>query len=314
MTDHEPVQESEPFPPGSVIVVAGAGLMGSQIGLEYALAGYEMRLLNRTVEASERAVVRAAAAADVLVTYGLVSRGDAAQGLARLTGASDLESACSGAALVVESIAENMQAKVELFQRIAGAAPGAVLATNTSSLPVSELGSASGESWRLVGTHYWNPPTLMPLVEVTPAEGVHTELLERVIATLTAVGKQPVIAPDIPGFIWNRLQIALLREAIALVSRHGVEPETVDVVIRKGLGRRYGLVGPFETVALGGVGTFGPVLDFLSPQLAEGVTSQELASIPLLQPGPLESIRAARDQGLASLLRADRSPQEDIGS
>ena len=287
--------------------MVGAGLMGAQIGLEYALAGYEAHLINRSEEATRRALEKARDAASVLVAGELATEETAEAGLARLKAGVSLESACSRAALVVESIPEDREAKVPLFQRIGALAPEAILATNTSSLSVSDLGARSGTSRRLVGTHYWNPPTLMPLVEVVPGDQIDPAVVERIMTTLQFVGKEPVIAPDIPGFIWNRLQMALLQEAVALASRHGVAPETVDLVIRRGLGRRYSLVGPFETVALGGPATFAAVLDQLTPQLAREVSSKELTRLALPSAEALAPVRAARDRALAALLRSDRS-------
>jgi len=174
----------------------------------------------------------------VLVAEGLITDEQARNALSRLTAGADLENGCPGASLVVESIVEDRDAKVALLVRIAELAPSAILATNTSSLSISDLGRRSGTARRLVGTHYWNPPTLMPLVEVIPGHETDADVVSTVLATLIFAGKEPVVAPDIPGFIWNRLQMAVLREAVALTQRHGVPPATVDLVMRRGLGRR----------------------------------------------------------------------------
>jgi 3-hydroxyacyl-CoA dehydrogenase len=121
------------------------------------------------------------------------------------------------------------------------------------------------------------------------------------------VGKEPLVAPDIPGFIWNRLQMAILREAVALAHRHGVPPATLDLAMRRGLGRRYSIVGPFEAMALGGRATFAAVLGRVGPHLAQDVTPDELAAVKVPDPVTMAEVRTARDRALAALLRADRS-------
>jgi len=296
-----------PFKPGSRVVVAGGGLMGAQIALEYAIAGYATRIINRSEPSALQALERSQEASAVLVAEGLITVEQARIGLSGLTAGADLEDACPGASLVVESIAEDRDAKVALLVRIAALAPSAILATNTSSLSISDLGRRSGTARRLVGTHYWNPPTLMPLVEVIPGSETDADIVSTVLATLIFASKEPVVAPDIPGFIWNRLQMAVLREAVALAHRHAVQPATVDLVMRRGLGRRFSLVGPFETMALGGPATFAAVLGLVGSHLAQDVTPDELGAVELPDPAAMGPVRRARDRALAALLRADRS-------
>lgn len=206
-----PQTTTVPLRHGARVVVVGAGRMGAQIGLEFALSGYSTVLVNRTAETSATALLTAERAAATLVDNALIDDERRSAALARLSGSWDLETSCEGASYVVESVTEDLATKVGVLRRVAYAAgPTAILTTNTSALSVSELGRASGTSAQLIGTHYLNPPTLMPLVEVVPGDSTEGAVVEAVTATLTNMGKEPLLAPDIPGFICNRLQFALL--------------------------------------------------------------------------------------------------------
>ena len=124
--------------------------------------------------------------------------------------------------------------------------PDAVIATNTSSLSIAAIGEACGAPERTVGTHYWNPPLLMPLVEVIAGPHSGPEAVELARAAVASCGKRPVLVQrDVPGFIWNRLQYALLREALWIVDNGVAAPEAVDEVVRYGNARRWEHVGPF---------------------------------------------------------------------
>jgi 3-hydroxybutyryl-CoA dehydrogenase len=218
-------------------------------------------------------------------------------------------SECVDCDLVVESVPEDLELKADLLSRAAEAAPKAILASNTSSLSIGTLGDAVGAPGRTLGTHYWNPPLLMPLVELVAGERTAPERLELVEATLRALGKRPVRVRDVPGFVWNRLQLALLREALWIVGNEVATPETVDEIVRRGLARRWRLTGPFETVALGGPETFERVAANLFPVLSDAETAEGLSR--WVDPGApgLRELRARRDGELAEELRRDR-PKE----
>ncbi len=292
--------------PGKSVVVVGAGLMGAHIGLEYALAGHPTTLVNRTPESAERAINRAAEAAGVLHTADLISAQDAGNALVLLSSSCDIEGSIGNAALIVESIVEDFNAKAAVLRKVAAQNAASIIATNTSSIPVTTLGDASGTSRRLVGTHYWNPPTLMPLVELIPGHDTDPMVVSTMRATLEQAGKRPIIAPDIPGFIWNRLQFALLREAVGLVTRYGIAPEAIDKIVRDGLGRRWNAVGPFETMALGGPETFAVVARWLLPHLISDLDPEEFTSGGLREIIGLDDVRKARDRQLADQLRRER--------
>src|SRR5207237_2718167 len=156
--------------------------------------------------------------------------------------------------------------KVALLRPLAAGSPDAVFATNTSSLGITALGDAIGAPERTIGTHYWNPPLLMPLVEVVAGEHTSPEVVSLARETVAALGKRPVLVRDVPGFVWNRIQMAVLREAAWVVENGVAAPDTVDAILRHGLARRWSNVGFFEAISLGGVGTWRATSANLLPE------------------------------------------------
>ncbi|KAA1249546.1 3-hydroxyacyl-CoA dehydrogenase family protein [Mycobacterium simiae] len=213
--------------------VIGAGLMGRRIAGVLASAGLEVMITDTNAEILDTA---AAEAREV---------SGAERGSVSTT--SDLGSAVQHADLVVEAIIENLAIKQQLFERLAGLAPKALLATNTSVLPVGAVTERVENGGRVIGMHFWNPPDLIPVVEVVPSARTAADTVERTFALLTAAGKMPVrVGRDVPGFIGNRLQHALWREAIALVADGVCDAETVDLVVRNTIGLRLATLGPLE--------------------------------------------------------------------
>jgi 3-hydroxybutyryl-CoA dehydrogenase len=282
------------------VLVLGAGLMGAQIGCEYAFGGHGVTLVARDVGRVQARVEAALATAE---SRGLVAPGEIAGARARMTIAGDYDTA--GWELVVESVPEDLELKATVLRPLAEGSPAAILASNASSLSITALGEKIGAPERTLGTHYWNPPLLMPLVEVVPG-GASRDTVERVVLTLTELGKRPVLVErDVPGFIWNRLQFALLRECVWLVENGVAAPETVDDVVRNGLARRWRYVGPFQAIALGGVETWNRSGANLVPELS---TASRLPDLGGLAPGndSLEEVAARRDRALARELLEER--------
>ncbi len=289
------------------VLVVGAGLMGSQIGCEYALGGHSVAFLVRNLEPSRARVSSAFALA---IEAGIVPD-DVAADAARKVGFIGTVDAVDGATdLVVESIPEDILVKSTLLRDLATLLPRAIIASNTSSIPLTELGAAIGAPERTVGTHYWNPPLLMPLVEIVAGEGTSPETVATVDRVVAGLGKEPVhVDRDVPGFIWNRLQAALLREALWLVGEGVATPETVDRVVRSGLARRYRYTGPFETVALGGLDSWTRVAENLFPHLSNATGPGAIEPWLYSKDEALEAARLRRDRGLADELarRSDRA-------
>jgi 3-hydroxybutyryl-CoA dehydrogenase len=224
----------------SRIAVIGAGLMGHGIAQIFAAAGHRVFLHDAFAKTLESAPQRIAAIFDLLAQ-------DKAA-LANLSYHASFEEAVAGADFVFEAAPEKTGVKQEIFERLGRAArPEAILCTNTSAIPIGVVGERAAGPSRVVGTHFWNPPHLVPLVEVVQGERTSPETVERAMALLEAAGMAPVhVKKDIPGFIGNRLQHALKREAIALVADGVCDAHTVDKVVKEGFGARLAVLGPLE--------------------------------------------------------------------
>ena len=181
-----------------------------------------------------------------------------------------------------------------------------MIASNTSSLSIGDIGEACGAPERTVGTHYWNPPLLMPLVEVIAGPPAGPRQSSSPVPPSPRCGKRPVLVQrDVPGFIWNRLQHALLREALWIIDNGVATPEAVDEVVRFGNARRWEHVGPFAAAALGGIGTWQRVAGELFPVLSNARDAGDLERALWADEAELAEIAAARDDGLARDLRGD---------
>lgn len=286
------------------VLIIGSGLMGSQIGCEYALAGHEVTFIARRPDEATRRVRRALAlAVDARIADSAAA--DSVEGA--IVFRESLGAAGGEPDLVVESIVEDADAKAQVLGEAASRFPEAIIASNTSSIPLSQLGMRLGAPERTIGTHYWNPPLLMPLVEITPGDRTASEVVQRMQCIVSGLGKQPIlVARDVPGFIWNRLQLALLREALWLVKHQVASPQAVDQVVRSGLARRWRYTGPFESIALGGVDSWSRVAHNLFPVLAVDTDAPPLDMWPEHDEPELETIRARRDRGLIDELSRER--------
>jgi len=281
--------------------ILGAGLMGSQIGCEYALAGHRVVWFARERERAQQRIEGALATA---LGRGLAQEAQVARARGLMSFAEDEVAPLQ---LIVESLPERLELKAEVLGPLAAEHADAVIATNTSSISITALGEAAGVPERILGTHYWNPPLLMPLVEVVAGRGTPVELRERVLALLRGIGKRPVLLEhEVPGLLWNRLQLAVLRECLWLVENGVATPETIDEVMRDGLARRWRLTGPFETVGLGGAGTFDAIAENLFPVLSDARAGSGFAGHVPTDPQLLRALRERRDDALASELKAER--------
>jgi 3-hydroxybutyryl-CoA dehydrogenase len=282
------------------VVVVGAGLMGSQIAAEYALGGHGVQCLARHPEVTRE---RAGEALATALRLGLHDAGATQAAAARLGVTGELES-IARCDLVVESVPEDLALKGEVLSPIAAHFPDAVIASNTSSLSIGAIGEACGAPERTVGTHYWNPPLLMPLVEIIAGPRTTPAAVELARAAVASCGKRPVLVQrDVPGFIWNRLQHALLREALWIVDNGVATPEAVDEVVRFGNARRWEHVGPFAAAALGGIATWQRVAGELFPELSNARDAGDLGRALWADEAALAEIAAARDAELARDLR-----------
>ncbi|HNX99552.1 MAG TPA: 3-hydroxyacyl-CoA dehydrogenase NAD-binding domain-containing protein [Oscillospiraceae bacterium] len=240
-------------------VVAGAGTMGPLIASAFAGAGIGVTLWNRSRAGLDRA-------AALLTANGA--------GAVEMT----TDEACfAGAPFVIECIAEDAAQKREFYRRVGPLlAPDGVLATNTSGLSITALAEGAAAPERFCGMHWINPPQLIPLVEVVRGEKTAADTAQSVFTLALRLGKKPILARDVPGFVLNRLQFAVLREALHLVDSGAAGIEDVDGAMKYGLGLRYACLGPFETADLGGLDVFSGIAGYLFADLDNSAGAETL--------------------------------------
>jgi 3-hydroxybutyryl-CoA dehydrogenase len=222
------------------IGVVGGGLMGHGIAYLLAAAGHQVAVFEPSAE------IRASLAARLRAIVDLLADDPAL--LQRITAHDALAPAVQGAAFVFEAAPEKLPLKQHIFAELEKlTTPDTILASNSSAIPSTEIGRDLAHRERVLGTHFWNPPHLVPLVEVVQNEKTSPGVVERTVALLRGAGKTPVhVRRDVPGFVGNRLQHAMKREAIALVAAGVCDADTLDVVVREGFGARTAVLGPME--------------------------------------------------------------------
>jgi 3-hydroxybutyryl-CoA dehydrogenase len=251
------------------IAVIGAGMMGVGIAQIFALAGHKVTLQDVSEEALERAPAAVRANLAFLAENGLGALGDVEPAVARILTTPDLRAAAEDADVVVECVFEDLALKQGVFERLdAACPPRAILCSNTSVMSITEIAAKAKHRERIVGTHFWNPPYLIPLVEVVRTAAVADEVVEKVMALLRAVGKRPIdCKKDVPGFVANRLQHALWREAISIVEHGIADARTVDESIRFGPGLRLPILAPMENADMVGLDLTLSIHDYILPHL-----------------------------------------------
>ncbi len=228
------------------IAVIGAGLMGHGIAQVFALAGHDVTITDPYAETLASAKDR--------ISANLKDLDDDPKAVERVTPVAALADCVRAADYIVEAAPEKLELKQKLFAEIEAAArPDAILASNTSVIPITDIMRGLKRRDRAVGTHFWNPPFLVPLVEVIETEWTSQATVDFTMKLHKDAGKTPAhVKKDVPGFIGNRLQHALWREAISLVENGICDAETVDTVIKASFGRRIAVLGPLENADLVG--------------------------------------------------------------
>ncbi|NKJ50384.1 3-hydroxybutyryl-CoA dehydrogenase [Burkholderia sp. SG-MS1] len=254
----------------ATIGVVGTGLMGVGIATQSALHGH--RTIVHDVDPARLASVasKAEAVLDELIHAGRIDAAAKRAALARIETHEQLD-AMASAQFVIEAIPEVLELKHRLYAALTGLlADDAILASNTSGFPPDQLVAPLRAKERFVIAHFWNPPHMIPLVEVVPGTATAPEVTQQTAALMSAIGMEPVVlAKAIPGFVGNRLQFAVLREALNIVRSGAATPDVVDRVMKASLGRRWGIVGPLEGADMGGLDTFLDISVHLMPELAK---------------------------------------------
>ena len=228
------------------IAVVGAGLMGHGIAQVFALAGHDVTITDAVKAMLDSVKMR--------ITLNLRDLGKDVHAAERIHPVADLGTALQGVDFVVEAVLEDLPLKQVLFTAIEEyVPPDTILASNTSVIPITQIMQGLKRRERALGTHWWNPPYLVPLVEVIGTEWTSPETIERTMQLHRDAGKKPAhVKKDVAGFIGNRLQHALWREAVSLVERGICDAQTVDDVIKSSFGLRLAVLGPLENADLVG--------------------------------------------------------------
>jgi 3-hydroxybutyryl-CoA dehydrogenase len=236
------------MPNSEPIAVIGAGLMGHGITQVFATRGHRVSLFDLTHEILAKAVENIRANLTLMARKGIGSADDIEPAIQRIRVTQDLREAVSDARFVFEAVLEKLDLKEKLFQELDVLCPlDTILATNTSVISITEIAAKAARRERIVGTHFWNPPYLVPLVEVIKGEETSPRTMDLTMDLLRSAGKHPVrVKRDVPGFVGNRLQHALWREAISIVEQGIADPATVDEVVKNGFGMRLPVLGPLE--------------------------------------------------------------------
>jgi len=325
------------------VVVVGAGLMGVGIAVVFSLAGHDVTLIETERDRRRLALPRVHRALDVEVKHGLIDSIMAHEAAGRVQCTDDAHAACTPVAagradaeahasiaphLVIEAIPEDLTAKQHLFGDLdVWLPPSSLLCTNTSGLSITAIAEGLRHPARVCGMHFWNPAHLIPLVEVVRGAATSDATMRRAHQLLTHAGKTPVsVNRDVPGFVGNRLQHALQREAMSLVANGIADAEDVDLVVTHGFGRRLGVVGPLAVCDLGGLDLVLDVDRYLLRDLEDSPEPSRLLE-DLVAAGHVgvatgrgfhtwtqETTEAAvtrRDAALIAALHADRARARD---
>jgi len=262
------------------IGIVGAGLMGHGIAQEFALAGYDVALHDISEDLLIQAQANMRHNLDTMVEAGMVSRQTADLVPDAVQFSVNLAEVVRDADYVVEAITEDLSLKQRVFAEMDKLCPGhTIMASNSSTFMPSSVASATRRPDKVLVTHYFNPPHFVPLVEVVRHANTSDSTFETVMGLLERIGKRPVgVRKEVPGFIGNRLQFALLRECLSLVEQGVATPQDIDAVVKNSFGRRLAVAGPFEVFDAAGWDTIFAILTELAPDLDASDTASEVAA------------------------------------
>ena len=251
------------------VAVIGAGTMGAGIAGEFARAGCDVRLVDTNSELLDRGVTLLRVAQEALVDARLLPKREGNAALKRVSPLSCMADACDGVHLLVETVTENLKIKQTVLAEADRLCPKrAILVSNTSGLSITKIADATHRPTRVAGMHFFNPPHVVPLVEVTQGARTSAVTARLLMDLARRMEKRPILVKqDVPGFVANRLQFAVMREALHILSEGIASAEDIDTAMTAGPGLRYALIGPLRTADLGGLDVFHKISQYLFPEL-----------------------------------------------
>ncbi len=253
------------------IAIIGAGTMGAGFGVCFARAGLETRLFDVSADQLAVGMDRIKKVIAMYLAEGLITPEQAESMPSLISTYTDRAQALEGVQFVLEAIPEDLALKQRVFAEMEDeVAPDTILASNTSALYVTEIARDCIRPELVCGMHWWNPPEFVPLVEVIKGEKTSEETARLVYELAEAADRVPIMVnKEAPGFVGNRMQLALFREAIHIVEQGIASPEDVDRAVKSALGFRWAFIGPIETADLGNLDTWNRVSNYLFPFLAD---------------------------------------------
>lgn len=286
------------------IAIIGAGLMGHGIAQIFALKGFSVHLMDTQENALKSALDSVRSNLVMLAKHGHIQEKDIEPALDRISIGTDIEAGAGKADFVIEAVFENLELKQELFKTLDAVCPeSTILATNTSVISITQIAVKTQFKNRVVGTHFWNPPYLIPLVEVVRGDETSSDVMDRTMTLMAKIGKHPVrVQKDVPGFVGNRLQHALWREAISIVENGIADAATVDECVKFGFGLRLPVLGPLENADLVGTDLTLAIHDYILKHLEDSG-----------EPSPLlKSLVGSGDLGFKSGCGLQKWSKKDI--
>lgn len=253
------------------VAVIGAGIMGHGFAQVFAQKGFPVFLYDIDKEILKKASLRIASNLDTFIKHGIIRQKEKKAALEKIATTTDLREAVGKADFVLEAIPEIMDLKKEAFTKLDQLAPPhAILASNTSGLSITEIGAVTRRPEKTIITHGGNPPHIIPVIEIVRGEKTSDKTAELTYRLMLKLGKKPVrLLKEVPGFLFNRLQFALYREALHCVEAGVATAEDIDLVVKAGYGFRLPVLGPLETSDFGGLDTFYRICQNLFPELSD---------------------------------------------
>jgi 3-hydroxybutyryl-CoA dehydrogenase len=250
------------------ILVVGAGVMGHGFAQTFALNELDVFLMDQSPDLLDRARVWIRENLEFMVELDLIQPPEIEAALSKISFTSDLDGSAGMADYVLEAITEDLELKKSLFKQLGTVTgPDVILATNTSSYDINELANVTRNPQRVLGTHWFHPPPITPAVEIIPADATSQATIDQAIALMKRIGKFPTMCKSAPGFVANRIQFAMVAEALAIVEQGLASPEEVDRIVKSSFGFRLSAFGPFEIIDQAGLDTYRAIFDYLYAKL-----------------------------------------------
>jgi 3-hydroxybutyryl-CoA dehydrogenase len=309
------------------VLIVGAGTMGHGFAQVMAMNRLDVSVVDQTEKMLARGRGWIEESLNNMVELGLVQPEEIEGVLTRIRFTTDLKKAAAKADFVLEAIIEDVELKKALFRELGECTdPKAIIASNTSSFDINELSAVTAHPERVIGAHWFHPPQITPCVEVIPAESTAQEITEGTVQFLKRIGKAPTLCRSAPGFVANRIQVAMAAEALAIVQEGLATPEEVDRIVKSSFGFRLSAYGPFEICDQAGADTYYAICGYLygklkreqfkpprilKEQVQKGRFGlKTLAGFYDYKAGAAETIKRQRDRKLFARLKLFRQEQD----